>query len=128
MFYNVMEENSKNKESIQTTTSSKFRLSWFYKIIYWHSGARLYLFEKCKVLNNKHFGIVAVVIMTGVMGAISKGYAITVFNNFVMAILVGIIGGILTFSLDWYVILNLKNKTTLKLIKSQIKFSNWMNN
>ncbi|NOQ24417.1 MAG: hypothetical protein GQ564_03565 [Bacteroidales bacterium] len=117
MFYNVMEENSINKESIQTTTSSKLRLSWFYKIIYWHSGARLYILEKCLVYN-KLFGIGAIVIMIGVMDSISEEYLLnTVFNNFVIAILVGIIGGILTFSLDWYVIPKLEHKTTLKLIK-----------
>jgi hypothetical protein len=83
-----MEENTINKESIQTTASSKFRLSWFYKIIYWYSGARLYLLEKYKVYNNKYFGIAAVVIITGVIASISEEYVFAVFNNFVIAMLI----------------------------------------
>ena len=90
-----MEENLINKENIQTTISSKFRLSWFYKIICWCSRARLYLLEKCPADYNKFFGIGVIVIMTGVMASISGEYALfTIFNNYTITIIFGVIWGV----------------------------------
>ncbi len=112
-----MEENSINKESNQTTISSKFTLSWFYKINCWYSGARLYLLEKCPVYYNKFFSVGAIVIITMFISSISEGCVrYVIFNNFVIAILVGIIGGVLIFSDDRYIVSRFINNNTLKLI------------
>lgn len=106
-----MDENVLSKEEKQLLTPPKSKLSWFYKTVCWCSGARLYLLEKCPADYNKFFGIGAVVIMTGVLASISGGYALyTVFNNYYISLVFGILWGILIFSLDWYIVSSLKKE------------------
>lgn len=90
---------------------SEYRLNFIYRIICWCSGARLYLLEKSPTDYNKFFGIGLVVIMTGVMAAISGGFALfTVFQKPWVAIVFGLFWGTLIFALDWYIVSSLKKE------------------
>lgn len=86
-------------------------LSPIYRFFCWCSGARLYILKNCPSEFNKYFGIGAVVLMTGVMAAISGGYALhTVFENINVSIVFGIIWGALIFFIDWFIVASLKKE------------------
>ena len=90
-------------------------LSFFYRVFCWCSGARLYLLEKCPSDLNKYLGIGAVILMTGLMASLSGGYAIyTVFRSYPVAILFGLLWGILIFFLDFFLVSSLKKQDKVK--------------
>ncbi len=86
-------------------------LRGFYRIVAWCSGARLYLLERCPTDYNRFLGIGAIVIMTGLMAALSGGYALyTIFDSYWAAILFGSLWGVMIFFLDWYIVSSLKKE------------------
>ncbi len=86
-----------------------------YAFFCWCSGARLYILRKCPTDYNKYFGIGSIVFFTGLMAALSGGYAIhTVFNSLAASVAFGIFWGILIFLLDWYIVSSLKKNNNLK--------------
>jgi hypothetical protein len=90
-----------------------------YHFFCWCSGARLYILKQCPSEYNKYFGIGAVVLMTGVMAAVTGAFALfTVFENYVIAVILGLFWGLLIFSLDWYIVASLKKEK--KFIKEMI--------
>lgn len=101
--------NTEIKKKINTDVDPY--LKGFYKFFCWCSGARLYLLRRCPSDFNKYFGIGAVVFLTGVLAAISGGYALyTVFSNLLTSIIFGIFWGILIFTIDWYIVSSLKKQ------------------
>lgn len=86
-------------------------LKGFYRIVAWCSGARLYLLDRCPTDYNRFLGIGAIVIMTGLMAALSGGYALyTIFDSYWAAILFGALWGAMIFFLDWYIVSSLKKE------------------
>lgn len=86
-----------------------------YAFFCWCSGARLYILRKCPTDYNKYFGIGAIVFFTGLMAALSGGYALhTVFNSLMASVAFGIFWGMLIFLLDWYIVSSLKKNNDLK--------------
>lgn len=106
----------------QNVLHNKIPLKGFYKFFCWCSGARLYILKECPSDFNKYLGIGAVVFLTGILAAVSGGYALyTVFNNLTISILFGMLWGIVIFSIDWYIVSSLKKENKpLKEILSSI--------
>lgn len=91
-------------------------LSFFYRVFCWCSGARLYLLEKCPSDLNKYLGIGAIIFMTGIMASLSGGYAIfTIFKSYPVAILFGLLWGVLIFFMDFFLVSSLKKQERIKL-------------
>jgi len=91
------------------------KLGRIYAFFCWCSGVRLYILRKCPTDYNKYFGIGAIVFFTGLMAALSGGYAIhTVFNSLPASVAFGIFWGILIFLLDWYIVSSLKKNNNIK--------------
>lgn len=77
----------------------------------WCSGARIYLLKKCPTEINIFMGIGIVVFLTGMMAAISGGYAFyMVFQSIGLATIFGLFWGILIFFMDWYLVSSLKKE------------------
>ena len=75
------------------------------------SGIDQSILEKCPSDENKYLGIGATVFFTGVLAFISSGYALyTVFDSWIMAILFGIIWGLMIFNLDRYIVSSMKSR------------------
>lgn len=86
-------------------------MNWFYRFFCWCSGSRLYLLKQCPTEYNKYLGIGAIVLFTGILAALTGGYALyTVFNNVYMAVVLGLFWGLLIFFLDWYIVSSLRKE------------------
>ena len=67
--------------------------------------------EKCPADVNKYVGIGGTVFFTGVLAFFSAGYAIyTVFDNWFMALVFGLIWGLMIFNLDRYIVSSMKSR------------------
>lgn len=102
-------------------TQNTKKLNPVYRFFCWCSGARLYILDKCPTDYNKFFGIGIVIFFTGIVAALSGGYAIyTVFNHLIVSIIFGVFWGMLIFFLDWYLVSSLKkqNKFHKELLMS----------
>jgi len=75
------------------------------------SGADRQLLEQCPTDENKYMGIGGTVFFTGLLAFFSAGYAIyTVFDNYFMAVLFGLIWGLMIFNLDRYIVSSMKSR------------------
>ncbi|HPW67077.1 MAG TPA: DUF4407 domain-containing protein [Salinivirgaceae bacterium] len=80
----------------------------------WCSGARLYLLKHCPTEINVYLGIGIIVFFTGVLAAISGGYAIwMIFETTWAAIAFGAFWGSIIFFLDWYLVASLRKEKML---------------
>lgn len=74
------------------------------------AGVDRSILEKCPTDENKYIGIGATVFFTGVLAFFSSAYALyTVFNSYVMAILFGLVWGLMIFNLDRYIVMSMKS-------------------
>ena len=82
------------------------------KEFFWFcSGASPELLNRCPTENSKYTGIGATVLFTGIFAALSGGYALyTVFDNWVPAVIFGIIWGAMIFNLDRYIVSSMKKE------------------
>jgi len=82
------------------------------KDFFWFcSGASPELLNRCPTENSKYIGIGATVFFTGVFAALAGGYALyTVFDNWVPAVIFGIIWGAMIFNLDRYIVSSMKKE------------------
>jgi hypothetical protein len=73
------------------------------------SGADLTILEQCPSDRNKYAGIGATVFFTGVFAAIAAAYALfTVFDSYWIAILLGLLWGLMIFNLDRYIVSSMR--------------------
>lgn len=74
------------------------------------SGIHRSILKKSPTDTNKYIGIGATVFFTGLLAAISSGYAIyTVFDSWVVSCLFAIIWGLMIFNLDRYLVSSMKH-------------------
>jgi len=75
------------------------------------SGVDLEIIKECPTDVNKYVGIGGTVLFTGILAFFSASYAIyTVFDNYFMAILFGLIWGLMIFNLDRYIVSSMKSR------------------
>lgn len=73
------------------------------------SGSSLELLKKTPTDINKHVGIGGVILFTGILAALSAGYALnTVFDNIYAATGFGLLWGLMIFNLDRYIVTSMK--------------------
>ncbi len=74
------------------------------------AGVDRTLLEKAPTDEHKYMGIGATVLFTGLLAFFSGGYAMyTVFDNVFLAIIFGLIWGLMIFNLDRYIVLSMKS-------------------
>jgi hypothetical protein len=75
------------------------------------AGAHVPLLKRAPVETNKYAGIGGTIFFTGLLAAISGGYALwTVFNEGWAALLFGLIWGLMIFNLDRYIVSSMKKR------------------
>lgn len=75
------------------------------------SGANLSILRRCPSELNKYAGIGATVLFTGILAAISAGYALyTVFDSLFSSIAFGLLWGLMIFNLDRYIVSSMKKR------------------
>jgi hypothetical protein len=73
------------------------------------SGADLSLLAKCPTEKSKYAGLGATVFFTGLFAAAAAGYALfMVFDNIWIAILCGLVWGLMIFNLDRYIVSSMR--------------------
>jgi uncharacterized small protein (DUF1192 family) len=73
------------------------------------SGSNRTLLNRTPTDLQKHVGVGATIFFTGLFAAIACSYALyTVFNSYFLAILVGLVWGLMIFNLDRYIVSSLK--------------------
>ena len=82
------------------------------KEFFWFcSGASPELLKRCPTENSKYTGIGATVLFTGIFAALAAGYALyTVFDDWVPAVIFGILWGAMIFNLDRYIVSSMKKE------------------
>lgn len=74
------------------------------------SGIDHSILEKCPTDTNKYIGIGATVFFTGLLAFFSSAYALfTVFESYFMAVVFGVVWGLMIFNLDRYIVMSLKS-------------------
>src|SRR5210317_1074043 len=80
------------------------------KFLLFCSGIDLKILEKCPSDENKYVGIGATVLFTGILAFFSAGYALfTVFDSYALAIIFGLVWGMMIFNLDRYIVSSMKS-------------------
>ena len=75
------------------------------------SGSSTELLKKTPTDVNKHIGIGGVILFTGILAALSSGYALfTIFDNYYAAIGFGLLWGLMIFNLDRYIVTSMKKQ------------------
>jgi len=75
------------------------------------SGSTSSILERTPTEINKHVGLGGTIFFTGVLAALSGGYALwTVFSNLFIAIGFGLVWGLMIFNLDRYIVISMKKK------------------
>lgn len=78
------------------------------------SGSSFELLKKTPTDINKHIGIGGVILFTGILAALSAGYALnTVFDNIYAATGFGLLWGLMIFNLDRYIVTSMKKSGSL---------------
>lgn len=73
------------------------------------SGADLNILKECPSDNSKYVGIGATIFFTGVLAALAAAYALyTVFDSYLVAIVFGLIWGLMIFNLDRYIVSSMR--------------------
>jgi hypothetical protein len=76
------------------------------------SGADLKILEQCPSDRNKYAGIGATIFFTGIFAAMAAAYALfTVFDNYWISILLGLLWGAMIFNLDRYIVSSMRKDT-----------------
>ena len=79
------------------------------------SGAHIKLLERSPSESSKYVGIGATVFFTGIFAALAGFYAFNfVFDRVWVAVLVGIVWGLMIFNLDRYIVSSMRKKGTIK--------------
>jgi hypothetical protein len=80
------------------------------KFLLFCSGIDLAILKKCPSDENKYVGIGATVLFTGILAFFSAGYALfTVFDSYILAVLFGLVWGLMIFNLDRYIVSSMKS-------------------
>ncbi|QDH79495.1 DUF4407 domain-containing protein [Echinicola soli] len=75
------------------------------------SGANVSILKKCPTETNKYVGIGGTVFFTGVLAALSAGYALyTVFESWYWAVIFGLVWGVMIFNLDRFIVSSMRKK------------------
>ncbi|MBS7332857.1 MAG: DUF4407 domain-containing protein [Weeksellaceae bacterium] len=75
------------------------------------SGSSTEILKKTPTDVNKHVGIGGVILFTGILAALSSGYALyTIFDNMYAAIGFGFLWGLMIFNLDRYIVTSMKKQ------------------
>lgn len=82
------------------------------KAFFWFcSGANIAILKKCPTETNKYVGIGGTVFFTGVLAALSAGYALyTVFESWYWAVAFGAVWGVMIFNLDRFIVSSMRKK------------------
>jgi hypothetical protein len=73
------------------------------------SGADLQLLEQCPSEKNKYIGIGGTLFFTGLFAAMAAAYALfTVFDNYYIAAILGIVWGVMIFNLDRFIVSSMR--------------------
>ncbi len=73
------------------------------------AGASKPILSNCPSESSKYVGIGATIFFTGVFAAIAGGYALyTVFDNYFMAVVFGLVWGLMIFNLDRYIVSSMR--------------------
>ena len=82
------------------------------KEFFWFcSGASPELLNRCPTESSKYVGIGATVLFTGIFAALAGGYALyTVFDNWIPAVVFGLVWGCMIFNLDRYIVSSMKKE------------------
>lgn len=79
------------------------------------SGANRPLIEKCPTEGSKYAGIGATIFFTGIFAALAGAYALyTVFENYLIAAIFGLIWGLMIFNLDRYIVSSMRKEGNAK--------------
>ena len=75
------------------------------------SGSSFEILKKTPTDINKHAGIGGVILFTGILAALSSGYALyTIFDNYYAAVGFGLLWGLMIFNLDRYIVTSMKKQ------------------
>ena len=75
------------------------------------SGIDPEILDQCPTDRNKYIGISATVFFTGLLALFSGGYALyTVFESWAIALLFGLVWGLMIFNLDRYIVSSMKRR------------------
>src|SRR6187399_2903448 len=75
------------------------------------SGADLKILEQCPSERSKYAGIGATIFFTGLFAAMAAAYALfTVFDSYVISIILGIVWGLMIFNLDRYIVSSMRKE------------------
>ena len=75
------------------------------------SGANRPLLEKCPTEGSKYVGIGATIFFTGIFAALAGAYALyTVFGNYYVAVIFGLVWGLMIFNLDRYIVSSMRKE------------------
>ena len=79
------------------------------------SGANRPLIEKCPTEGSKYAGIGATIFFTGIFASLAGAYALyTVFENYLIAAIFGLIWGLMIFNLDRYIVSSMRKEGNAK--------------
>lgn len=81
------------------------------KLFWFCSGANLSLLKRCPTESSKYVGIGATVLFTGILAAISAGYALyTVFQSYWGSFFFALLWGSMIFNLDRFIVSSIKKR------------------
>ena len=76
------------------------------------SGASQAVLNRCPTEKSKYVGVGATIFFTGLLAAISSGYALyVVFDSIYYAVPFGLIWGLMIFNLDRYIVLSMRKRS-----------------
>lgn len=83
----------------------------FKNFLWFCSGANQNLLKRCPTELSNYVGIGATVLFTGILAAVSAGYALyTVFESFTASIFFGLVWGGMIFNLDRFIVCSMKKR------------------
>lgn len=89
------------------------RMNWFQQFLMVCSGANLHILKKTPSEWNKFSGIGGIVLFTAVFATLSASYAMfTIFDEVWVAIVFGLLWGLMIFNLDRYIVSSIKKTGT----------------
>lgn len=86
----------------------------FKSFLWFCSGGNMSLLKKCPTESNKYIGIGGTVFFTGLLAALSGGYALyTVFELWYWAVLFGLVWGLMIFNLDRFIVSGMRKRDSI---------------
>ncbi|WP_186756275.1 DUF4407 domain-containing protein [Echinicola salinicaeni] len=84
------------------------------RFLWFCSGGSKSLLKRCPTESNKYIGIGGTVFFTGLLAALSGGYALfTVFESWYWAVLFGMVWGLMIFNLDRYIVSGMRKRDSI---------------